>query len=45
MNAMVKSPQNSSKIKKILKNTLTDEINSREMFMKGMDYSYYYEEN
>jgi cell filamentation protein len=29
----------------LLKNALTDEINSREMFMKGIDYSYYYEEN
>lgn len=45
MNAMVKSPANSSEIKGLLKNALTDEINSREMFMKGIDYSYYYEEN
>jgi len=29
----------------LIKNALTDEINSREMFMKGIDYSYYYEEN
>lgn len=26
------------------KNALTDKINDREMFMKGIDYSYYYEE-
>lgn len=45
MNAMAKSPTNSIKIKNLLKNALTDEINSREMFMKGIDYSYYYEEN
>lgn len=45
MNAMVKSPVNSSALKKLLKNALTTEINSREMFMKGIDYSYYYEEN
>ena len=45
MNAMVKSPVNSSTLKKLLKNALTTEINSREMFMKGIDYSYYYEEN
>jgi len=32
-------------LKKRLKNALTDEIDSREMFMKGIDYSYYYEEN
>lgn len=45
MNAMVKSPVNSSALKKLLKNALTTEIESREMFMKGIDYSYYYEEN
>jgi len=32
-------------LKKLLKNALTSEIDSREMFMKGIDYSYYYEEN
>ena len=45
MNAMAQSPTNSIEIKNLLKNALTDEINSREMFMKGIDYSYYYEEN
>jgi cell filamentation protein len=45
MNAMVKSSINSKVLKNLLKNALTDEINSREMFMKGIDYSYYYEEN
>ena len=45
MNAMVKSSINSAELKNLLKNALTDEINSREMFMKGIDYSYYYEEN
>ncbi len=45
MNAMVLSSVNSTMIKNLLKNALTDEINSREMFMKGIDYSYYYEEN
>ncbi|MDR2813262.1 MAG: Fic family protein [Prevotellaceae bacterium] len=45
MNAMVKSPTNGMELKNLLKNALTDEINSREMFMKGIDYSYYYEEN
>ena len=44
LNAMVKSATNSSVLKSLLKNALTDEINSREMFMKGIDYSYYYEE-
>ena len=43
MNAMVKSSVNSILLKKLLKNALTTEIDSREMFMKGIDYSYYYE--
>lgn len=34
----------SNKIKSLVKNALTDKINDREMFMKGIDYSYYYEE-
>ena len=45
MNAMVTSPANSSALKTLLLNALTTEIDSREMFMKGIDYSYYYEEN
>jgi cell filamentation protein len=45
MNAMVKSSVDSTLLTKLLKNALTSEINSREMFMKGIDYSYYYEEN
>ena len=45
LNAMVQSATNNSALKNLLKNALTDEINSREMFMKGIDYSYYYEEN
>lgn len=45
MDAMMKSPKKSSALTKLLKNALTTEINSREMFMKGIDYSYYYEEN
>ena len=45
MNSMIKSSINSTELKNLLKNALTDEINSREMFMKGIDYSYYYEEN
>ncbi len=44
MNAMVESATNDSSLKKLVKNALTTEINSREMFMKGIDYSYYYEE-
>jgi cell filamentation protein len=45
MNAMMQSPTKSSFLKYLLKNALTDKINDREMFMKGIDYSYYYEEN
>lgn len=32
-------------IRQLLRDALTDDIDSREMFMKGIDYSYYYEEN
>lgn len=41
---MEESVIDSSKIKKLLENALTDKINDRETFMKGIDYSYYYEE-
>lgn len=44
INAMIKSPTDSSEIKNLLKSALTDKINSRAMYMKGIDYSYYYEE-
>jgi cell filamentation protein len=45
INAMMQSTTNSNVLKKLLKNALTNKINDREMFMKGIDYSYYYEEN
>ncbi len=45
MDAMVQSPINCNPLKALLENALTSEIDSREMFMKGIDYSYYYEEN
>jgi len=45
MNAMKLSPTKSNVLKSLLKNALTSKINDREMFMKGIDYSYYYEEN
>ncbi len=45
MNAMKQSPTNSGVLKMLLKSALTNKINDREMFMKGIDYSYYYEEN
>ena len=33
-----------AKLKELLVAALTDKIDDREMFMKGIDYSYYYEE-
>ena len=45
MEAMKQSPVDSKTLKVLLKNALTDKINDRETFMKGIDYSYYYEEN
>ena len=41
--AMERSPIKDIEIKYILKNALTDEIDSREVYMKGIDHSYYYE--
>ena len=41
--AMERSPIKDIEIKHILKAALTDEINSREIYMKGIDHSYYYE--
>ena len=42
--AMEESVLDDTKIRYLLKNSLTDKINDREMFLKGIDYSYYYEE-
>ena len=44
LEAMAESVIDSGKIKALLQNALTDKINDREMFMKGIDYSYYYKE-
>ena len=41
--AMERSPIRDIEIKYLLKNALTDEIHSREMYRKGIDHSYYYE--
>lgn len=41
--AMERSPIRDIEIKHILENALTDDIHSREVYMKGIDYSYYYE--
>ena len=43
LHAMEKSPVDESPILHLIANALTDRINDREVFMKGIDYSYYYE--
>ena len=42
--AMTRSVADSTEIKRLLENALTDKIDDRETFMKGIDYSYYYEQ-
>ena len=42
--AMERSPIKDIEIKHVLHAALTDKINDREMFMKGVDHSYYYED-
>ena len=44
MNAMIISIVDSSVLMQLIKTAQTAKINDREMFMKGIDYSYYYEE-
>lgn len=43
LSAMERSPVNDLEIKAVLAAALTDDINNRELFMKGLDYSYYFE--
>ena len=43
LDAMTKSPVNSDEIKALITNALADKIDDREIYMKGIDYSYYYE--
>ena len=43
LSAMEKSTVNSKEIKMLIANALTDKIDDREIYMKGIDYSYYYE--
>ena len=38
------SPNDSSKIFKLVSESLTDDFQNRELIIKGIDYSYYYEE-
>ena len=44
LHAMIESVRDATKIKKLIHNALTDKIHDRDIFMKGIDYSYYYEE-
>lgn len=43
LSAMERSPVNDLEIKAVLAAVLTDDINNRELFMKGLDHSYYFE--
>jgi cell filamentation protein len=45
LDAMRESTMDTGRIKALLKSALTDKINDREVFMKGVDYSYYYEQD
>jgi cell filamentation protein len=44
LDAMIASQMDSTRIRELLKQALTDKIDDREIFMKGIDYSYYYEQ-
>jgi len=43
LSAMERSPVNNLEIKTVLAKALTSDINNRELFMKGLDHSYYFE--
>ncbi len=43
LSAMERSPVNDLEIKAVLAKALTSDINNRELFMKGLDHSYYFE--
>lgn len=43
LSAMARSPVNDLEIKAVLAKALTDDINNRQLFMKGLDHSYYFE--
>jgi cell filamentation protein len=44
LNAMERSPINDLEIRELLRGALTEKINDREVFIKGIEQSYYYEE-
>ena len=45
LDAMIASHTDNARIRELLKQAMTDKIDDREIFMKGIDYSYYYEQN
>ena len=44
LDAMIASHMDCTRIRELLRQAMTDKINDREIFMKGIDYSYYYEQ-
>jgi len=44
LNAMERSPVNALEIRELLRSALTDKVEDRDVFMKGIEQSYYYEE-
>jgi cell filamentation protein len=44
LDAMIASHMDSTQIRELLRGAMTDRIDDREIFMKGIDYSYYYEQ-
>ena len=44
LQAMRQSTTDNSAIRELLLSAMTDQINDREIFIKGIDYSYYYEQ-
>ena len=45
LDAIIASHTDNARIRELLKQAMTDKIDDREIFMKGIDYSYYYEQN
>ena len=45
LNSMQRSPVNDLEIRELLRSALTDKIDDREVYMKGIEQSYYYEED
>ena len=45
LDAIIASHTDNARIRELLKQAMTDKIDDREIFMKSIDYSYYYEQN